>query len=192
MLITSYFIVGCGAFTGMLLLASGAVKMLQLAQFEEAVRGFELLPGRLVLALARALPVIETLIGFALLLGVGFESKLLGSAAAGAMMLFLTFGVAVAINLLRGRRKIACGCFGRDSDSGISWSLVLRNGFFFGVAAIGSGLFSGMPGRLGLSGFRRLDAILVTLAILLSWHLLDHAFKLSRYTRLLADAGWKV
>jgi hypothetical protein len=49
--------------------------------------------------------------------------------------LLAAFSLAVAINLVRGRR-IACGCFGTVSQREISAFAVIRNSFFIAFAVV--------------------------------------------------------
>ena len=67
----------------------------------------------------------EILLGFAWLTGVA--STL---AAPLTALMFLVYGLAIAVNLLRGRLHISCGC-GLGNSSGdnqpLSWLLVFRN-----------------------------------------------------------------
>lgn len=55
-----------------------------------------------------------------------------------AMYLVLFYGVAIAINLIRGRRDIDCGCTGPAVRQSLSGWLVLRNAGLAGVAWLGS------------------------------------------------------
>jgi hypothetical protein len=89
--------------------------------FAGIVQAYRLLPEALGQGFALLLPLIECGIAAALLLpGLRF----FGSLAALAMLACFTF--AIAINLLRDRRDIACGCGGGTGQT-ISWSLVVRN-----------------------------------------------------------------
>ena len=44
-----------------------------------------------------------------------------------AIVLLIIVSVAIAINLLRGRNDIGCGCGGIEDEQKISWLLVIRN-----------------------------------------------------------------
>lgn len=83
------------------------------------VESYRLVPGPLTVPVAAGLPAIELAIALGLL--AGGWTRLAYVAAA---MLLVTFSVAMAINLRRGRR-ISCGC--RGSDTEISWRLVGQN-----------------------------------------------------------------
>lgn len=68
-----------------------------------------------------------------------------------AAAIFLTFVLAISINLLRGRNEVSCGCFGGRSDN-ISWHLVARNLALASLAWLSAGRLLLVPaGLLGLS-----------------------------------------
>ena len=118
---------------GVLLIASGVVKFFELEPFAGTVKAFALLPGRIVPLVARAIPVGEFLAGAFLLLAVIVPYSVSPWAAIAAISLFAVFGGAVAINLMRGRLGISCGCFGAN-ESRISWLLVARNCVLAGIS----------------------------------------------------------
>lgn len=126
-----HFNLFAGTVVGIILLVAGAVKLVQPRDFVEVVRGYELLPAGMSRPIAQLLPVAEVLIGVGLLLD---RSRPWSAVAASS--LFMVFGVAVAINILRDRRNIACGCFGSQlEDEHLSWSIVVRNAVLAGLAA---------------------------------------------------------
>lgn len=106
---------------GLMLAVAGAGKLLALARFRDAVAGYRLVPGALVPVAAIVLVVAEVCIGLALLL-----PSLRIAALAGAGLLAL-FAAAIAINLLRGRRDVDCGCNLGAVPQPIGWGLVARN-----------------------------------------------------------------
>jgi hypothetical protein len=95
-------------------------KMRSWRTFEGVVANYRLLPDWVSRGVAWLLPPAEMLLAAALLLGAP-GSEL----AAGALL--LAFGAAMAINLLRGRTHIDCGCFDSTLKQPLRWSLVLRN-----------------------------------------------------------------
>jgi uncharacterized membrane protein YphA (DoxX/SURF4 family) len=119
------------AFLALVLLTAGIAKLVKRREFVEVVRNYRLLPERMAGFVGRSLPVIEVVVAIGLLLGI-FIYWL----AIIAIGLFLLFGSAVAINLLRGRRNISCGCFGPQRNHHLSWRLVIRNALFASLAAI--------------------------------------------------------
>lgn len=112
-------------------LRAGVVKLPDLDAFTSAVRDYALLPEGVVRPVSRAVPVIEVGCGLLLLVGVAT-----GPVAALAALLLAGFAVAVAVNLVRGRR-IRCGCAG-GAASVISWRHVVANGCLVAAAAVAS------------------------------------------------------
>jgi len=105
-----------------LLWAAGSHKLRHPLEFRNAVEGYRLLPLGLAGPLARGLPLLEVALGCALLVPAS------GAAAAVATaLLFGLYGLAIAINLARGRRDIDCGCTGPAGRSGLSAALLARN-----------------------------------------------------------------
>lgn len=100
---------------------AGLSKLGRRPEFAGAVRGYALLPERVVPAVAAALPPLELAAGILLALGL-----LTALAAAALAALVAAFAVAIAVNLLRGR-EIDCGCFGAAAPRRIGWGAVGRN-----------------------------------------------------------------
>jgi len=100
---------------------AGLAKLPRRAQFEDAVRGYRLVPDRLAPRIARWLPVLELDAGALLLLGLATAPV---AALLGAVL--VVFTGAVAINLARGR-AIDCGCYGAGPSRTIGWSTLVRN-----------------------------------------------------------------
>jgi len=111
-------LVGCLA----LLFASAALhKVRNLARFTEVLRAYRVLPdaaGRL----AAAVPVLELAVAIGLLIPTTRPP----AALTGVALLF-TYAAAIAVNLVRGRRDLACGCGGPDEARPIAPWMVLRN-----------------------------------------------------------------
>jgi Methylamine utilisation protein MauE len=111
-------IVGCCA----LLFASAALhKLRDLARFTEVLRAYRVLPagaGRL----AAGVPVLELSVALGLL-----TAATRPAAALAGVMLLVSYAAAIAVNLVRGRRDLACGCGGPDEARPIAPWMVLRN-----------------------------------------------------------------
>ena len=105
---------------GLLLLAGGS-KLADRAAFRGAVAEYKVLPSELETPFATVLPWLETALGVLLLLGLGTTV-----AAALAAPLFLSFGIAIGVNLARGRR-FDCHCFGAVQRDPIGWPTLLRS-----------------------------------------------------------------
>jgi len=118
---------------GLLLLASFALlfaaaaahKWRDLSQFAQALAAYELLPAVTALRLHVLFPVVESAVAVGLL--VPTTRRL---AALGGTLLLLCYAGAMAVNLLRGRRDIACGCGGPDQQRTIAAWMVWRNLLF--------------------------------------------------------------
>lgn len=105
-------------------------KLRDRATFQGQLGGYDLLPEGLIHPASRAIPLIE--LAVALFLVARSEH-----AALGAVLLFVTYGAAMTINLARGRREIDCGCGGVDGAQQLHPALVIRNLLLaIGAAAI--------------------------------------------------------
>ena len=123
--------VAVGAIVGalaLILFAAAWHKFSEPDVFAGALQAYQLLPAAAVNPVARVLPWLEAGIGVAMLVPATRDPALLAFAA-----LILGYAAAMAINLLRGRRQIDCGCGGEVHP--LSWGLLLRNGVL-AVAAL--------------------------------------------------------
>jgi len=115
---------------GMLLLGAFALlfgsaslhKWRNLQRFDEVFAAYGLVPPALR-PLARGVPLLESAIALGLL---GSASRRI--ACTGGALLLLCYAAAMAVNLRRGRRDIACGCGGPDERRPIAPFMVWRNG----------------------------------------------------------------
>jgi hypothetical protein len=104
------------------LFASAALhKWRNLAAFEQAFAAYALLTQIPKLHLTWLVPLCETAVAVGLLAGATRAG-----AAAGALLL-LGYAGAIALNLQRGRRDIACGCGGPDQRRPIAGWMAWRN-----------------------------------------------------------------
>lgn len=114
-----------GAALSVVLVVGAWPKLRDPAVFRAAVENYRLLPEALAGLAARLLPVCELAAGVLLL----FPSVRLAGALL-AVFLLLVVTSAVAINLMRGRVDIDCGCHGlagHVGDQTLTWRLVVRN-----------------------------------------------------------------
>jgi hypothetical protein len=109
-----------GALGGVLLLG-GAAKLRDLALFRAVLEDYRLLPAALIAPVALLLALAELAAG-GLLLPVPL--RVLGAGL--ALLVLAVVSAAVTINLLRGRRQIACGC-GGDAPLPLGAGLLWRN-----------------------------------------------------------------
>lgn len=113
----------CAALLAMVFLAGAWQKLQDMAGLAMAIENYRLLPASLAAAAAWGLVAMEVAAGVLLL---PLATRQIGVAMAMAVLLVVT--AAVAINLLRGRSAIDCGCGGPEGSQHLSWGLVLRNG----------------------------------------------------------------
>ena len=110
---------------GLMLLAAAWHKLSSLPEFTAVLSDYHLLPPFLVSSVAPAIPMVEILLGAGWLTGMAMN--IVAPLTAG---MFAVYGSAIAINLLRGRLHISCGCGlgGASSENqSLSWVLVVRN-----------------------------------------------------------------
>jgi len=96
--------------------------------FVLAVLEYRVLPSRFSWFYARLVPPLECLLALLLLTGtaVRFAAILIG-------MLLLSFIIAIAINLARGR-DLDCHCFSKAKKRPIGWRLLLQDAVLLGTA----------------------------------------------------------
>lgn len=122
----------CATLIAAAFVISGSAKVFNLRSFVATVQGFELFPDGLARTVGYVLPFTELLLGLLLLLNV-YRGVLLGF----AVVLLFIFALGIAVNLIRGRTEISCGCFG-SKESHLTWFLVIRNALLIGVALTAS------------------------------------------------------
>lgn len=111
--------------------ASAVLKAYDLPAFRVATANYRILPRLLEAPFAWAVPPIEG--GAALgLLVPGYRTFM----AIALILLLATFTAAIAINLVRGRIDIDCGCFGPLLQQRLSWWLLVRNGALFALLGV--------------------------------------------------------
>lgn len=89
--------------------------------FQGVVSNYRLLPEIVVPVFAMLLPLFEAGVAAALILAPPPVPEVSGA------VLLCVFAAAMAINLVRGRRHIDCGCFQSALKQTLSWTLVARN-----------------------------------------------------------------
>lgn len=122
---------------GAALVLAGVPKAKDRARTTRSVRGFELLPSWAAAVVGAVLPWLEIGLGVVLIAGV---AHLVAGVVAAA--LFAVFFLALAVNLVRGRRDLDCGCFafgaGADEVAHISWWHAARAASFALGAVLGA------------------------------------------------------
>lgn len=89
--------------------------------FQGVVANYRLVPEIAVPAFALLLPLVEATVAGALLFAPPAWPEV------SAALLLMLFAAAMAINILRGRRHIDCGCFHSALKQTLRWTLVARN-----------------------------------------------------------------
>ncbi len=120
-------------FLACVFLGAAVGKLRAWTQFQGVVQNYRLLPAPFALAVAYGLPPLELAVGAALLVPLAAPVAA-GAGAAGAALLLLVFAGAMAINIMRGRTDIDCGCFQSAFKQRLSWWLVGRNLIMAAVA----------------------------------------------------------
>jgi hypothetical protein len=113
------------ACTALLFAAAAIHKLRDLRRFDEIFAAYGLLPLAARLRLSRAVPLLEAFVAVGLVLDVSRNA----AACVGIVLLFAYAG-AITVNLVRGRRELACGCGGPDDRRPIAPWMVWRNILF--------------------------------------------------------------
>ncbi|MGH7288377.1 MAG: MauE/DoxX family redox-associated membrane protein [Myxococcota bacterium] len=113
----------------LLFAASAFAKLRDVDGFAAAVAGYRILPARLARAAALVFLALELTLVAALL-----SPPLRAAAGLGAAALLGLYAFAIAVNLVRGRRHIDCGCSGPGGRQAISGPLAARNALLASAA----------------------------------------------------------
>jgi uncharacterized membrane protein YphA (DoxX/SURF4 family) len=105
-------------------------KLLDPATFATDIANYRLVPESWAGPIAVMLPVLELVIGGAIL--AGLEAR--GAAIIAAVML-VVFSVAMGQAMARGI-DLECGCFGSASESEVGWTSIVRNVLLVALAAV--------------------------------------------------------
>jgi uncharacterized membrane protein YphA (DoxX/SURF4 family) len=110
----------CRLALAILFFYAGIEKIIAPREFAVAIYNYQLLPDRAINLIAVILPWLEVFLATGLIAGIYVRGASLISA-----LLFLTFAIALAVNLGRGL-DISCGCFGAASGN-INWLYLVRD-----------------------------------------------------------------
>ncbi|GAA4500899.1 MauE/DoxX family redox-associated membrane protein [Gluconacetobacter tumulicola] len=151
---------------GTLLFAAGLAKLRDHDGFLTTLAAYRLVPAALLESTAWALAGAETAVGVTLLAGLAPLTASLGAA-----LLFAMFALAMAINLLRGRTDLSCGCLPGMASARLSWAAVARSALLAPASLLPA--LTGQPASL-LLRYQALaaGACLLALALALS-HLIS-------------------
>lgn len=123
--------VALGFSLGLLFAASAAHKALGLREFEGVLRNYRVLPSIAVPAAVISIIAFEAATALLVLLP---STRAAGALAAAAIL--LVYAAAIAVNIMRGRTEIDCGCsFGTPADR-LSSGLLARNGVLIAAALV--------------------------------------------------------
>jgi hypothetical protein len=140
--------------------ARGAVhKLSDFDWFSYTLAEYRILPAALTKPAAGLLAVLEP----AVALGLVFPQTRFPAALAAAFLLAV-YAAAIAVNLMRGRSRVECGCGG--SGQGLSWFLVARNAALVGFALVAAQTPAG--GEIGLPGWITAAAAIGSIWLLLA------------------------
>jgi uncharacterized membrane protein YphA (DoxX/SURF4 family)/peroxiredoxin len=106
---------------GLVFVFSGSVKIATLTEFAKALSDFKIIPELLISSVAILIPIIEILIGTAILLGL--KTALMSQLAVAMLVVF----TAVIVAKLSEGAEISCACFGPLSSAKMSGATVGRN-----------------------------------------------------------------
>ncbi len=120
---------------GIVFAEAGLAKFRHRALVPGVVANYRILPGWAVAPVAAWLPAVEVGLALALFASVLTGGAVRGAAGAAAALL-VVFGAAMAINIVRGRRMIDCGCGRSQLRQPLGWGLVLRNGVLAALMTI--------------------------------------------------------
>lgn len=133
------------------------------ASFRVTLLEYQVLPDALVAPATRIVPIIEFLLALGWLTAL-YRPELTATASA---VVLGAYGVAIAVNLVRGRAHFDCGCgFGgtHDREQFLSWGLVVRNAILTAAALIT--LAPASSRALGAGDYATLVAALIAAALL--------------------------
>ncbi len=166
-------------FAALVMFAAAWHKFSEADVFLGALDAYRLMPSVLVAPAARLLPLLEVAVGVLTLIPA---TRSVGLSAFAALI--AVYGIAIAINLVRGRNQIDCGC-GGDVHL-LSWGLVARNAALVCLALA-------MTARSAARPYEWLDAVTLVFGVLAlfgSYLMFDELLRqFGRITQLNAQAG---
>jgi hypothetical protein len=121
-------------------------KLTSRLQFREVLEAYQVLPRGLIAPAALAVPLIESLIAVALAVGC-LQAAVRPIAGVLAAIVLGAYGASIAINLLRGRTHLDCGCSPAGEPRPIGAWMVARNALLAAVALAAA--LPGVPRELG-------------------------------------------
>src|SRR5438552_871966 len=136
-LTSPYFLLFARLCVGGVFLASSVGKMLDREGTAASMSRYPFLPRGAGKFIANVFPVLELLVGIALVLGI-----LTRWAALGSVLLFVVFTTLIIYDLTHNQSS-PCHCFGRLSDEKLTPVAVVRNVVLMGLAIMVFAAFDG-------------------------------------------------
>ena len=136
-------------------------KLADRERFLAVLGNYDLVPARLVPLAGMAIVAAE--VGAALLLVL---PPVRTPGAYLSVALLAAYALAIAINLLRGRTRIDCGCLGFGRHDRIAWTMVARNLVLIALAL--ALLLPASPRRLVVFDVLTISASLAAIALLVA------------------------
>lgn len=166
---------------GTIFLSAGWAKLAKIDKHAAIVKGYRLLPSRLLVPFVWFEAVAECLVG-----GLFFTGFYLRVSALIAACLLILYCIGITINVLRGRTEIDCGCGGVIGNHRLSMSLVFRNLIF--LAACGWLFVSaGNPQHTGASLEQSLQILLISSVSIVFALMVEETVKLYNRVHTLLD-----
>lgn len=106
-------------------------KLWRIDRFQTSLAAYQLLPDRLTSIAKYLLPVSELLISILLLVPPAQSLAIIAS-----VILLSLYGLAIGINLYRGRTEIDCGCSFQQTPVPLSPYHLLRNGMLMAIVLV--------------------------------------------------------
>lgn len=173
--------IAVGAFA-LILFGAAWQKFSEPNAFLAALAGYRLVPDPLLGLVTRAVPSIEIALGLGLLWPATRSLALIGTST-----LLLVYALSIAVNLVRGRSYIDCGCGGMAQP--LSWALVARNG----VLAAAAGAVSGPTVQRSFDWLDTITLVAGALAFYIAYLMVDEllrqADRMARTEEEAAEAG---
>jgi uncharacterized membrane protein YphA (DoxX/SURF4 family) len=119
--VTAALVVLCRLAVGGVFIYASLDKLAHPQAFAEAIHHYRIVPYALLHPSALLLPMVEFVLGAALVLGIARRGASLWAA-----FLLVVFCAAIASALVRGL-DISCGCFDTDAGHGVGLSLLWRD-----------------------------------------------------------------
>jgi hypothetical protein len=163
-----------GSFVAMVLVVAGVAKLGYRREFSRTVQNYKVVSPQTARVIETVLPELEVIVGCLLLVrfGVVFAGTV-------ACALFVSFAIAVGMNLARGRQRFACGCFGPSEDRPLGWSHVVQN-VILAIVTLLSAYYTWLV-HPGPALWRdQLAATLAAAVILVSWWLVTLSLRFLR------------